>query len=375
LTMPVQPETTQKEFTILLLGMTGVGKSTFINSIANYLLFETIDEAINGIPYCIIPTTFTLSIRGYEENEYVELNIEMLGENEKDKGNEVPDSGKSCTQAPRSYSFVQNGIKVNVIDVPGIGDTDGHMKDQDNKRAIIEKISKFPKIHSVWVMLKATESRLTIEFLYSLNDIFSTIPKSAVENISFIITHSKGSDFNPGHTCGPLKKFINDLNNDKSLEIKVNDAIFCIDSESFRFQVAYYSNEIFRDYVNNILSPEKRKQSYDSCWIESRKATMKLLNKTLKARGEPVAAFLAINRARILIPCFLNAATKVLSLIEKNRSAQFRTELKKNLMHGTDVQNDINVSKEKLPKTVCTNVKCIKWTTNSDGKKIFEFTQ
>ncbi|KAE9546986.1 hypothetical protein FO519_009802, partial [Halicephalobus sp. NKZ332] len=370
--MPVQSKPIGKEFTILLLGMTGVGKSTFINSIANYLSYEKLSDAINKAPHCIIPTKFTHTIRGFNGQRFTELRIEMRGINGGDIDNEESKVGESCTKAPRSYSFVQDNIKINVIDVPGIGDTKGILVDEKNKKSIMEKISKYPEIHSVWIMLKATEARSTLDFLYSLHDIFSAIPRSAVENISFVITNSKSSDFTPGNTIEPLNSFIDELNDKQRLDINIDDVTFCIDSESFRFQVAYYSNETFRNYI---LASESRRNNYDHCWDESRISAMKLLDRMLKAKAESTASFLAINRARILIPCFLNAATKVLSLIEKNKSAQFRAELKKSLMNGTDVQNDINVNKEKLPKTVCTNVKCIKWTTNSDGKKIFEFTQ
>ena len=372
--MNVQPHSATREFTVLILGMTGVGKSTFVNSIANYLSFETLDEAITRSPYCIIPTKFSLTIKG-DRSGFTELNIEMLGMNADDSTNEVLDIGQSATQAPRSYSFVQNNVKINIIDVPGIGDTAGQKKDKENRAAIIEKISKFPEIHSVWIMLKATESRSTLEFLYSLNDIFAVIPRSAVENISFIITYSKSSDFTPGLSSGPLKRFIENLNTKSKLNIDINDVIFCVDSESFRFQVAYFTNEIFKNYVDSTLTPETRAQRYDNCWIESRKATLELLKRTLTAEPQSVSSFLAINRARILVPCFLNAAVKVVHLIEKSTSSTFQKELMAKLMTGIDMKNDINVDKKNKPQTVCTNKKCISWRTKPDGSKVFEFTQ
>lgn len=55
----VKPEETN-DLNILLLGETGIGKSTFINSIANYIHHHDLDEAMQEDLYYLIPCVFNI---------------------------------------------------------------------------------------------------------------------------------------------------------------------------------------------------------------------------------------------------------------------------------------------------------------------------
>lgn len=70
---PQTPQTSE-EINILVIGETGVGKSTWINGIANYMSFERFEDALKTkqLP-CLIPMNFNL----YTGDNYNEVNVKV----------------------------------------------------------------------------------------------------------------------------------------------------------------------------------------------------------------------------------------------------------------------------------------------------------
>ena len=109
-----------------------MGKSTWINAIANYLKFETLEDAFENRAEemeALIPSSFSFR----KNNEQWEIKI---GEQDSNENLAV---GQSATQFPREYNFTIGNTKVNLIDTPGIGDTRGIDVDK------VRYMNKFPQ--------------------------------------------------------------------------------------------------------------------------------------------------------------------------------------------------------------------------------------
>ena len=108
---------------ILLLGETGVGKSTFINAFANYLAFSSLQQANKSEPVVLIPVSFTLTSGHHFEEHTI-----TFGESDPTNNEQFNKHGQSVTQHCRSYVFDlphHERRRVCIIDTPGFGDTRG----------------------------------------------------------------------------------------------------------------------------------------------------------------------------------------------------------------------------------------------------------
>ncbi|CAF1463791.1 unnamed protein product [Rotaria sordida] len=104
---------------ILLLGQTGVGKSTFINAFANYIVNDSLNDAANDEMQAIVPCSFSYTMHG-TSGEDIE---KMITIGEQDEHEQFSDTGHSNTQQCRSFVFPICDRNLRFIDTPGVGGT------------------------------------------------------------------------------------------------------------------------------------------------------------------------------------------------------------------------------------------------------------
>ena len=250
---------------ILLLGETGVGKSTFINAFANYLAFSSLQQARDSEPVVLIPVSFTLT----SGQHFEEHNI-TFGECDPSSNEQFNKRGQSVTQQCRSYVFDlphHQRRRVCIIDTPGFGDTRGIEQDDRNIEHIREYITQWKYLHAVCFLLKPNESRLNIFFRSCFDQLFSLLGPGVGANVMFCFTNARSTFYAPGNTAPLLKKMLSTVESG-SVELKKENA-FCFDNESFRYLMAIQ---------NGVEFSKEEEGDYEKSWITSVKESNRLID-------------------------------------------------------------------------------------------------
>lgn len=147
--------------TIILLGQTGVGKTTLINSMANFLSgvrFESLKRVV------------------FIKNETREV------------------QSKSQTKDLMIYYAKDSKGKMwRFVDTPGFGDTDDNMMDLK----IVGMVSNcledvVTKVRAIFFVMKSSETRNTSSQKFIFNKVFELFGKDIFNNIYFVLTHKVG---------------------------------------------------------------------------------------------------------------------------------------------------------------------------------------
>uniref|UniRef100_A0A673IGE4 AIG1-type G domain-containing protein n=2 Tax=Sinocyclocheilus rhinocerous TaxID=307959 RepID=A0A673IGE4_9TELE len=170
---------------ILLVGETGVGKTTIINTMVNYLLNLKFENEI-----------------------WYEITEAAAG-----------DQSESQTSEITVYEVfpVNSPMSLTIIDTPGYGDTRGLDKDlevAENLATLFQSNDGVREVDAVCFVTQASKNRLSDRQHYIISSILSLFGKDIVNNIVFLITHSDGLP--PKNVLGAIKKARIPCRRDKS---------------------------------------------------------------------------------------------------------------------------------------------------------------
>mmetsp|Transcript_13849 Transcript_13849/g.19227 ORF Transcript_13849/g.19227 Transcript_13849/m.19227 type:complete len:718 (+) Transcript_13849:1479-3632(+) len=344
------------EWNILLVGETGVGKSTFINALVNYISFPSMDEALNGEMKLVIPCRFSVMDENYETKE-IFVKIEGM---EEDKNEQLKELHQSATQFPKAYEIpIPNVGVLRIIDTPGIGDSRGPSQDKQNIANIMGYLNSFPCLHGICILLKPNQTKLTTQFEYIFKEILKNLHRSAANNICFCFTNTHGTFYKPGDTIHPLKELLGRTKASSGIDIPADKTrIYCFDNEAFRFLAALHAGVTLSD-----------KEAYSGSWEKAYSETQHLLDFLMKREPHDLANTMSINSARLLLSKLIrplsdikrSISVNILELQNKKKeiNALLSTgdELKAKLEYQEEIP--VNIPLEK-PCTVCTNKTCVK---------------
>lgn len=220
---------------ILVLGETGVGKSTFINAFINYLTFDTLDDALKSeVLHWVIPCSFQTQVmdRSRPDGKIVQHKI-IVGDRDDERDGS---KGDSATQQTSVYPINIGAKTIRLIDTPGVGDTRGVQFDKKNMADILATLNSYEELHGILILLKSNSARLTITFEFCVKELLTHLHRTAVNNIAFGFTNTRISNYTPGDTFGPLETLLAQQSEVQlSLSMKTS---YCFDSESFRYLAA-----------------------------------------------------------------------------------------------------------------------------------------
>ncbi|KAE9547563.1 hypothetical protein FO519_009225 [Halicephalobus sp. NKZ332] len=362
------------ELNILILGQTGVGKSTFINALATYITYDSLEEAVSKDLVALIPTEF----------HQIDSNMRELTIQTGESMNECFVKGKSATKSPRAYVLEHNGCRYRIIDTPGIGDVDGIAVDKQNMQNIMHFAAQYDKIHAICVLLLPNVSRLTEEFQLYFNELFVQFHRSAANNIIFCYTNTSGYMFKPQQTLTQLDLLLKKINTQHRIEIKARDK-----NRAYSFDNMAYRYCCIKNQYPHFEFSEDEESVYTKSYAISRQESDRMLKFIRTLTPHDSKESMSIFYVRHMIECCTyplaaigNAIQKTIAQIDEYKEHVRRfgdnvNELKKMLMTKEEdiavasrIRN-IEENKDKLNKNIRSN-EVLKNEIESEQKQIYE---
>jgi GTPase SAR1 family protein len=339
-----------KDINILLLGETGVGKTTFINAFVNYLAYDTLDAALRGEMQVLIASAFSIS--DSETHHSTKITVGT-----RDKNELCEDNGQSQTQGCKSYLFSIGDRYLRLIDTPGIGDCRGVEQDDHNFEHILAFISRYEHLNGICILLKPNDHRLNISFKYIIKESLKHLNVSAKDNIMFVFTNARANFFTPGATANQLRILLDQIEKNGYTDVPFNKKnTFLFDNESFRFLAVCKAGHHFLD---------AQKSSFVDSWNKSVAELTRMMARIKQCGLHPVRDMESLNEARQLIRKLPRPIGEVATLIQQN--IQLAEEHKKKVLaNEKDVipnripERKAEVVRLRYPRTICVNEKCSK---------------
>ena len=292
----------RKEFNILLLGQTGVGRTTFINAFANYLINDTLEQAGNDKIQVIIPFKFTYT----DDNTFEEIPI-VCGKS--DEYESIEDADCTNTQKCRSFVFQIGDVLLRLIDAPPVCDTRGVEQDLRNFDEIITYISQYQYLNGICVLLKPNEERLHILFRNCLEEILVNLPKCTMENLIFVFTNVRRTFYRPGGTRKLLRELFYQIKEQHGIQILFTPGnCFLLDNESFRL-LAWSENGINLSRIDRL--------DYKKSWNHTVKEYSRLLAYIATRSAHTVHNTVELYEVRQLLWILATSIFKLQNEIEK----------------------------------------------------------
>jgi len=166
--------------TVLLMGETGIGKSTFVNYVANYFLGGNLDSLKVAIPNRLYRTSNVAGVERHSETNLDDVTVSQT---------------RHCT----TYSFHKHQAEFRCIDTPGLSCTSNsatNHADDESISAILTAANQAGELHAIILIINGTAARLTVNVQNALQRISGNCPDVLLNNIIVVFTNCNSSSKN-----------------------------------------------------------------------------------------------------------------------------------------------------------------------------------
>ena len=292
---------------IVVIGRSGAGKTTFINTLMNHFYEVEYDEER------LVPITQTVNMQGDSGSgdstrvEQLPCNIKEFDTRQSTHGVSEADSQ---TTKPNIYDFENPHLTLTIVDTPGLGDTRGLAQDQANIKEIATAVAALTDFNAIVLVHKATDCRKDIVLSYMLKEFQSMLPKECKNNMLVAFTAVQN----------PQK--IDAIPALKQMQIPVQDNTFWFENTAFLPWQLFFGD----DKPEPKSKAHRSYQRLEGFWDESKDEIRNLLKSAVAKIPLPGNSLLEISiRKQVLTQLASKHADKFTTLrqnISKNKKLQ-----------------------------------------------------
>lgn len=242
-----------KSITVIVLGVTGAGKSSMINLL--YIMSKGITN-IRNMDEVIIHTKYMRGIQ--DKSDY------RLAQNQ----------NQSQTKECNIYKFRLEDEQIiydlKFMDTPGTGDVDGIKKDDEHINKIVETIAKTPELNSLIIMVNGSSPRIDSKLKYCIQKLIGILPNVVNDNLILL---QSNVPHNPNLQSSELKQLR--LSSDK---------------------IFFFDNPVFSLDIPNATEDEIDEMNHS--YTKARKSVYKMLQRVSKMSTKDTEHFKDLKEKR-----------------------------------------------------------------------------